>query len=1009
MAYKRRRGHDALADTVNIITIDDDDDVVEEEHSGAGENYWSLAKAQLSSMWELLSYQRKELFNSAGHGTSFSDIPIYNTDAPDDDDWNDDDFQIPVGEEGAMHSNAGGEFDYHNFLDTLLSEAPSRIDMRERHHRTERQNQSWERQLPRLVDAYLLHQSHGAPDPGDDDLCEGQPWTIARMDLYEYCYLEDIRHVHGSQTANETLAFYGYLGGSPDDPTIAFPFKFLETFRQIHRVCPRFSISGLSCTLTNTHGRFPMPHLEQQLRVAYDTYLSIKREVQLRVDNALGRDSHSHFVRNVCPPCTYQLENEVALTPTILMAMDGNNSLKLVDASKRYGRARLDTRRLRHPRWLDAKFVDEFQDEVANARRKGPNPTSKPINTGSGSTDGSPEPDDRRDTWLTDDELDDLAGIINPCVERWKAAGPEANKKMFSFFAISGIFLSVCRHGHVLVICDMRRSGELMKYPLAIVKALLDRYGKDLGLGYDIMCAFYRTLLRSEKLGNQVVAFRLKGVVPAFHGHAHNRRCQVSWHPMYTQGVGLEDFEECERTFSESNHLASTTRLASEFHRHQSLMEHFDFHDVDKHIASGNFIFQNYRQALLRIEADEPLFQDLCERQGISQEDCERFLQEEIEHFSKEHKEPPDVAMRLDYVELLQKLTKQKAASDDAYGGYQSAQRSKQVTAKQLQSLHTRSRTTLDRYRSTLEEVLDFENEHDFYRRWKPTDQEYIETLSAMRARNYRRALERLERLVVQRLLELTKLNMSGTGYKQREKITQALRARAKAIQKALDEYNETASAMNPPRPRLDWKDILEMVTLADFDLLKDTHLDLTNVAWAQPLNRESIRLYFGLKRAREEITRLNVEIRRLISFMIDNYADHVHAFEQAIEQGNDQLAMELSERMTVMNEIDGHIAIRLVQTSELKGFSGTLVPGRKKDRDPSITDSARLPGWATMVLGLTRTYPPQQQGQYSTSAPTVNLSELAPEGNMEDADTEGLLDYFEGISIDKSKSHTDV
>ncbi|KAL0057440.1 hypothetical protein AAF712_015921 [Marasmius tenuissimus] len=866
MAYKRRCEHDALADTVNIITIDDNDNVVEEEHSGAGENYWSLAKAQLSSMWELLSYQRKELFNSAGHGTSFSDIPIYNPDAPDDNDWNDDDFQIPVGEEGAMHSNAGGEFDYHNFLDTLLSEAPSRINMRERHHRTEH--------------AYLLHQSHGAPDPGDDDLCEGQPWTIARMDLYEYCYLEDIRHVHGSQTANETLAFYGYLGGSPDDPTIAFPFKFLETFRQIHCVCPQFSISGLSCTLTNTHSRFPMPHLEQQLRVAYDTYLSIKHEVQLRVENALGCDSHSHFVCNVCPPCTYQLENEVALTPTILMAMDGNNSLKLVDASKQYGRARLDTRRLRHPRWLDAEFVDEFQDEVVNARKKGPNPTLKPINTGSGSTDGSPEPDDCRNTWLTDDELDDLAGIINPCVERWKAAGLEANKKMFSFFAISGIFPSVCRHGHVLVICDMRRSGELMKYPLAIVKALLDWYGKDLGLRYDIMCAFYQTLLRSEKLGNQVVVFRLKGVVPTFHGHTHNRRCQVSWHPMYTQGVGLEDFEECERTFSESNHLASTTCLASEFHCHQSLMEPFDFHDVDKHIASGNFIFQNYLQALLRIETDEPLFQDLCDCQGISQGDCECFLQEEIEHFSKEHKEPPDVAMRLDYVELLQKLTKQKAASDDAYGGYQSAQRSKQVTAKQLLSLHTRSQTTLNRYRSPLEE-------------------EYIETLLAMRARNYRRALERLEQLVVQWLLKLTKLNMSGTSYKQCEKITQALHARAKAIQKALDEYYETASAMNPPRPRLDWKDILEMVTLADFNLLKDTHLDLTNVAWAQPLNRESIWLYFGLKGACEEITRLNVEIRHLISFMINNYADHFHAFEQAIEQGNDQLAMELSQRMT--------------------------------------------------------------------------------------------------------------
>ncbi|KAL0567472.1 hypothetical protein V5O48_014525 [Marasmius crinis-equi] len=116
--------------------------------------------------------------------------------------------------------------------------------------------------------------------------------------------------------------------------------------------------------------------------------------------------------------------------------------------------------------------------------------------------------------------------------------------------------------------------------------------------------------------------------------------------------------------------------------------------------------------------------------------------------------------------------------------------------------------------------------------------------------RGYQRTLERLKQLVVSRLLELTKLNMSGVGYKQREKISQALRARAKAIQKALDSYNKAARAMDPPRPSLEWKSVLDMVTLADFDLLKDMHLDLTNVPWAQPHHQECMRLYFGLKRA---------------------------------------------------------------------------------------------------------------------------------------------------------------
>ena len=206
--------------------------------------------------------------------------------------------------------------------------------------------------------------------------------------------------------------------------------------------------------------------------------------------------------------------------------------------------------------------------------------------------------------WLNITENDDLAKCLDTCIDRWCNAGPEARKKMFALFAIAGIFLAVCHHGHVLVICDMIRSGELyvcfcfgvisvtltyvvrMKYPLATVKRLCDEYGSDICLGYDIMCAFWTTLTQ-RSLAAQTVAFHLHGVVPAFHGHVHNRGCQVKWHPTYVEGVRLEDFEECERTFCRSNELASITCLATPYHHHQHIDEHFYFHDLDKHASSG--------------------------------------------------------------------------------------------------------------------------------------------------------------------------------------------------------------------------------------------------------------------------------------------------------------------------------------------------------------------------------------------------------------------------------------
>jgi hypothetical protein len=128
-----------------------------------------------------------------------------------------------------------------------------------------------------------------------------------------------------------------------------------------------------------------------------------------------------------------------------------------------------------------------------------------------------------------------------------------------------------------------------MKYAIAITNRLLDTHGEDIGLAYDIMCAFIKTLHRSS-ISKKVQKGRLIGVVPAFHGHAHNRKCQVRWHPMYTEGAGTEDFEECERTFCGSNNLANVTRLSTPFHRRQEILEYFDFHDQDKHISIGTYI-----------------------------------------------------------------------------------------------------------------------------------------------------------------------------------------------------------------------------------------------------------------------------------------------------------------------------------------------------------------------------------------------------------------------------------
>lgn len=60
--------------------------------------------------------------------------------------------------------------------------------------------------------------------------------------------------------------------------------------------------------------------------------------------------------------------------------------------------------------------------------------------------------------------------------------------------------------------------------------------------------------------------------------------------------------------------------------------------------------------------------------------------------------------------------------------------------------------------------AIAMENRMDIAMRWLPTDPEYIAVIVASGERTYRRALDEIEQLIVQRLFELAKLNLMSTG-----------------------------------------------------------------------------------------------------------------------------------------------------------------------------------------------------------------------------------------------------
>jgi hypothetical protein len=83
---------------------------------------------------------------------------------------------------------------------------------------------------------------------------------------------------------------------------------------------------------------------------------------------ALGREGDWDS-RNHCPPCMYELTEEPPMKFSMLAAMDGNNSLKLVDNTFRSGSSHMDDRTSTSSRWLEPKDVDRFKDEVVNSHQ----------------------------------------------------------------------------------------------------------------------------------------------------------------------------------------------------------------------------------------------------------------------------------------------------------------------------------------------------------------------------------------------------------------------------------------------------------------------------------------------------------------------------------------------------------------------------------------------------------------------------------------------------------------
>ncbi|KAJ8579485.1 hypothetical protein M405DRAFT_870224 [Rhizopogon salebrosus TDB-379] len=207
-------------------------------------------------------------------------------------------------------------------------------------------------------------------------------------------------------------------------------------------------------------------------------------------------------------------------------------------------------------------------------------------------------------------------------------------------------------------------------------------------------------------------------------------------------------------------------------------------------------------------------------------------------------------------------------------------------------------------------------------KRWELGSEPYNHFRQEALLLNYRTALDELERLVVMRLFEWSKLSLSGTGYKLRQQIGKALQQRSEAIRNTLSRYNMQAVALVPPRPQLTWKDIVEYSFLGEFDLLRQSRSDIRTLDWTKPAHREATVKYFKLQRAHEEIQRLNIEICRLCTAIRDEELT-VNATIDALLISNRPVGLELQRQWRGRAAINAVHLFRLDQIMSQASFSG--------------------------------------------------------------------------------------
>ncbi|KDQ11427.1 hypothetical protein BOTBODRAFT_77299, partial [Botryobasidium botryosum FD-172 SS1] len=187
----------------------------------------------------------------------------------------------------------------------------------------------------------------------------------------------------------------------------------------------------------------------------------------------------------------------------------------------------------------------------------------------------------------------------------------------------------------------------------------------------------------------------------------------------------------------------------------------------------------------------------------------------------------------------------------------------------------------------------------------------------------YQKSLDKLERLIIQRLFELEKSRMRGTGYKLRVQIAKGLQERSKTIRAALSKFNKAARDRDGSHQNLELTHLIEAVFIADVSILRECRIDVRNKLWTKPLVRKAIVAWQETLRAKEELQRVAVETRRLHTWIFDE-EELLELKIQELRLRKDVLGEELAHRRALLVQVHDNLLRTIYEIESIPGYVGT-------------------------------------------------------------------------------------